>query len=124
MSFLPDAELAQFRADVLNMLPDGGGIIQSYGTTPDGAGGFTEGWTPVTGGTVNYRLDPALSRRQVEVVGQAEGMIFDYILTVAHNAPLNEGNRFICNAGTVEIRQLWNVHSWNVSRRAYVSRVR
>lgn len=124
MSFLTDAELAQFRADVLNMLPDGGGLIQNVSLTPDGAGGFTESWSTVTAGTVNYRLDPMPSHREIEIVGQAEGMIFDYILTVAHNAPLNEGNRFVCNAGTVEVRHLWNVHSWNVSRRAYVSRVR
>lgn len=107
------------------MLPDSGGLIQSYGITNDGAGGFTEGWTAVSGGTVNYRLDPMPSQQgQIEVIGAAEGMIFDYILTTAYNAPLNEGNRFVCNAGTVEVRQLWNAHSWNVSRRAYVSRVR
>ena len=61
MSVLSAAELAVIRADIANMLPDTGFILeQAY--THDGMGGMTETWGTATGGTVVYRLDPIRGR--------------------------------------------------------------
>lgn len=69
-------------------------VIQSLVNASDGAGGFTEQWTPVTNGTVPSRMDP-ITFGQVEVLALAEGLKVEYHITVPYNAPVAVGNRFM-----------------------------
>ena len=119
---LSDDQLSAMREDVARMLP-GTAIIQSVTISIDAAGNAVETWTAVTGGTVSCRLDPNMSARQAERVGGAEGMKVDYLLTVPYDAPLTDSVRISIDGEIYEIRQIADAHGWNVSRRAWLSRV-
>ena len=118
---ISDAQLARMRAQV--PLPDTG-VIQAMTATPDNAGGWTESWAAVTGGTVLCRLDPITSRSDNIQTAQArEGLRGDWQLTTEYDAPLAVNRRIVINSKTYEVVQMSDVHSWNVSRRALVARI-
>lgn len=119
--FLSDAQLARMRADVARMLP-GTATIDAFVTTQNSAGEWSESWTPVTGGTVACRFDPALAR-DIEMAGGAEAFKSYYQVTLPWDAPISIGNRISFGGVDYEIRQLSNVHSWRVSTRAIVAKV-
>lgn len=118
---ISDAQLARMRAQV--PLPDTG-VIQAMTATPDNAGGWTETWAAVTGGTVLCRLDPITSRSDAVQTAQArEGLQVDWQATFPYDAPLAVNRRVIINGDTYEVTQLSDDHSWRVSRRALVARI-
>lgn len=123
--FLQDDQLNSFRADVANTLP-GTAVISAGTVTSDGAGGWTDAYVPVSGGTVACRVDPMRSRgsRLAVEIGR-ETLTEMYQLTVPWDAPLTDVNMQIEIAGrTYEVVQLEVFHSWNVSRRGVISIVR
>ena len=123
--FLDDDQLNSFRADVANMLP-GTAVISSATVVSDGAGGWSDSYVPVSGGTVACRVDPLGTKasRLAEQVGR-ETLQETYQLTVPWDAPLTDVNMQIEITGrTYEVIQLEVYHSWNVSRRGVISIVR
>lgn len=69
-------------------------VIQAWMPVSDNAGGFTEGWVNITGGTVPGRIDP-ISYGQLETLALAEGLKIQYHITVPYDAPVAVGNRFL-----------------------------
>ena len=120
MYFLGAAELARMRADVAKMMP-GTAIIQALTTASDGAGGVTETWAAVTGGTVACRMDPLNVGTQIETAGMAEAVRTEFQLTLPYDAPISAFNRVSVGGVVYEVRQLDAVHSWNVSKRLRVA---
>lgn len=120
--FLSDAQLAKMRSDVARMLP-GTAIIQAFvATTTNGR--TTETWTAVSGGTVSCRCDPMNQRSQIETAGGAEGFKVEWQLTLPYNAPIVVGNRVVYDGDVYQVRQLSENHSWQVSTRAIIARVK
>jgi hypothetical protein len=122
MTGLNATMLAKMRTQFVNFLPDTC-TIERATRTPDGAGGWSETWTLVSGGTVKCRLDPLYTRDQVETVGAKEGFVSEYLLTVPYDAPLESSYRVVLNGDTYQVRMLLADHSWRVARRAYIARV-
>lgn len=124
MTWLPADELAQFRADILAALPDTS-VIQAVTLTSDGAGGWSESWAAVAGGTVECRLDPLrVANVQTGVIAGQESLTLRYQATVPYDAPLAANCRLVVNERTYEVVQLSDEHSWHFVKRAIVSEVR
>ena len=123
--FLDDSQLNDFRADVTNMLP-GTAILSASTAVSDGAGGWTDSYVPVSGGTVACRVDPLQQRgTKIEIEVGRETLHETYQFTVPWDAPLTDVNMRVEVAGrTYEVVQLDAYHSWNVSRRGIISIVR
>ena len=123
--FLDDDQLNSFRADVVNMLP-GTAILSASTVVSDGAGGWTDSYVPISGGTVACRVDPLRQRgTRIEVQVGRETLEETYQFTVPWDAPLTGVNMRVEVAGrTYEVIQLEAYHSWNVSRRGVISIVR
>ena len=94
--------MAQIRENVAGYLP-GTAIIQAFTPTSDGAGGFTETWTPVSSGTVTARVLP-LTFGQVEVLAAAEGVRVEYIVILPYTAPIVTGNRVSVGGTAYNVR--------------------
>lgn len=94
-----DFVLKGIRKTVNGFLP-GTVVIQAWIPQNDGAGGFTEGWTAVAGGTVAGRIDP-ISYGQLETLALAEGLKIQYHITVPYDAPVSVGNRFLTGGAVV-----------------------
>lgn len=118
---ISDAQLARMRAQV--PLPDTA-VISAMTAVADGAGGWAETWAAVSGGTVAARLDPINSRSTgIVTVPGREGLIVQYQLTTVYDAPLAVNRRVTIGGDVYEIVSLSDAHSWNVSRRALLSRI-
>lgn len=120
---LSDTQLARMRAAALHLMP-GSAIIQSTALVADGAGGFAETWTAVTGGSVPCRVDPVHLRSQIERAGGAEAMALEYTVTLPHDAPAAPGHRLLIDGQTYEIRRIADEHSWRIVKRCEVTRIR
>lgn len=118
---ISDAQLARMRAQV--PLPDTA-VISSMTAVADGAGGWTETWAAVSGGTVACRLDPVKGGNSgIVTVPGREGLIVQYQLTTEYDAPLAVNRRVTIGGDVYEVVQLSDDHSWRVSRRALLSRI-
>lgn len=122
MSVLSDGQLANMRAAVVARLPDEV-EIQAKTLASDGAGGWSETWATVASGTVLARVDPLSQRNALELNVGRETITGLKQLTVAWDAPLDEGERVLYNAEAWEIVSRDDNHSWRVSRRAVIERV-
>jgi hypothetical protein len=124
MTYLSAAELAQMRADVVNMLPDTCDI-QAKTEASDGAGGVTYTWSAVTDGAgVACRVDPLSGRDELAVEISRETLAEAMRLTVAWDAPLDAGERVLIGGVAWEILSKDVAHSWRVSRRAVIGLVK
>lgn len=119
--FLTNAQLARFRADVLKMLPDTA-VIEAYTRASDGAGGWSETWAPVTGGTVAARLDPLTTRNSQAIESGQEVLVSQRQLTLPYDAPIDDESRVVIHGETYDVVTLDEDHSWRVSRRAVVTK--
>lgn len=121
---LTTTQLERFRANVAQLLPQTA-VIQSVANGSDGAGGWSETWTAVTGGTVNCRLDPLKrSADEVDVIGEKETMRVMYQCTVPYDAPIVEGNRLVVDGKTYQVVALAIDHAWKVSKRVLIGELR
>lgn len=119
---ISDTQLSMMRATI--PLPDTAVISAQSQTYNDAGMGGAITWTPVSGGTVLCRLDPAQSNDQTRVVGAGETTVTEHQLTMPYDAPLSENNRVTISGRVYEVTKLDDVHSWNVSVRARVSEIR
>ena len=123
MTWLTDDDLTQMRADVAELLPDTA-VISAPAWVSDGAGGGSQTYTAVAGGTVACRLDPLPKLQMAQEVAGGEILTVKYILTVPYGAPLAVDYRVTTGGSTYEMVHLDIDHSWRVSRRAIVAAVR
>ncbi|MBX3061819.1 MAG: head-tail adaptor protein [Anaerolineae bacterium] len=117
-----DNRLYFMRQQLLALLPDTA-ILQAVTRISDGAGSYIETWTPIVGGTVPCRLDPANLSRQHDQFALSEGLTSAYQLTLPYNAPLEADQRIVIGGDAYEIRRLATAHDWNVSQRVLVTKV-
>jgi hypothetical protein len=122
MTGLNTQSLTRMRDQITNFLPDTC-TLYAVEQVSDGAGGTTDTWTPVEGGTVNCRLDPLLFRDMPQDIFGREAIAAQFTLTVPYDAPIAAHQRVELNGDTYEVQSLADDHSWRVARRAYVSRL-
>lgn len=123
MTWLTNDDLTQMRADVSELLPDTA-VITAPSWVSDGAGGGSQSYTPVSGGTVACRLDPVPKLQMTMEAASREVLTVKYILTVPYDAPLAVDYRVTTGGNTYDVVHLDIDHSWRVSRRAIVAAVR
>lgn len=119
---LSAAQLAKMRADIQRLMPDTC-VIQAVTRTPDGFGGGSESWSAVTGGTVSCRIDPSIEGSPPIILPEKEATAIQYVGTFPYDAPIAVNQRAVINGKTYEILRSDPDNSWNVSRRAYLTRV-
>jgi head-tail joining protein len=124
MAWITSQELTDFRNVASNIYPDTC-VIQAETDVSDGAGGLDRSWASVTGGTVACRFDPVsgLSRGGQQIIGGAEGAIFDYIVSLPNTAPIAMNRRLVHNGNTYEIVGLADDHSWQITRKVFAARI-
>jgi len=119
MTWLSAGELAQMRADVLNLLPDTCSIL-SVTYTSDGEGGLTEAWGTVTA-NVACRIDYSSG---VETnIGGAVNPYTRAKISLPYDTVLATTNRIVSGGVTYSVTNVNNGQSWNVSVRADLERV-
>jgi len=118
---LTAAQLARMREQVAGMLPDVC-VIQAATYTSDGAGGWTESYQAVTGGTVACRLDPLGARTRAETDAAQESQKSFYELTVPYGASLAMDRVVLVGGVRYDIAELHGAESWAVTRTARLTR--
>lgn len=119
MTWLSAGELAQMRADVLNLLPDTCSIL-SVSYTSDGEGGLAEAWGTVTA-NVACRIDYSSG---VETnIGGAVNPYTRAKISLPYDTTLATTNRIVSGGVTYSVTNVNNGQSWNVSVRADLERV-
>lgn len=119
MTWLSSAELAQMRADVLQLLPDTCSIL-AVTYTSDGEGGLTEAWGTAYA-NVACRLDFTSG---VETnIGGAVNPYTRAKISLPYDTVLATTNRIYAGGYTYAITSINNGQSWNVSVRAELERV-
>lgn len=114
-------ELAQLRADMVELLP-GTAVISRYTSSVNDAG--VVGQTFAAVGTVIARVDPANGndfRRGVVAGREASTAYFQ--LTVEWDTDIAEGDRVTFGGETMEITLLHDLHESRAVRRALLARI-
>lgn len=119
MSWMSDIELAQIRADILNMLPDTCTIL-SVGYTSDGEGGMAETWGTATA-SVACRIDYRSGRENV--MGGAVLPYSKAVISLPYATALETTNRILADGRTYAVLSVNAGQSWIVSVRAELERV-
>ena len=122
MTGLSEQALNRMRTQFAQFLPDTA-AIQAMSYVPDGAGGWSEVWQTVVGGTIACRLDALFHNNQIDTIAAHEAAVSEYLLTVPYDAPLDVHQRVIINSATYEVRTLLTDHSWRVAKRAYIAKI-
>lgn len=116
MAMLTDAELAQLRSDVLDLLP-GSVVVQRRSSGTADAYGYGGSVSYAAVGTVAARVDP-MSTSAREVIGARDTDTEFRQLTVPYGADIAAGDRVVFDGRTYEIRTLSDNHSLRAVRRA------
>jgi len=116
---LTESELEDLRADMLDLLPSTCTIQRP--TTTNVKGKTTATWTNAATG-VACRVDP-LRLQTASTVAEQERGITRWMLTVAYNADVQDGDRIVFDSDTYEILQLHDDHSLRAVRRATLGRI-
>jgi hypothetical protein len=116
-----DNELAIARQDILITLPDSAIIVRR---TPgvDSSGYPSE--SESAAGTVVCRLDPmSTSTGNQQVVGDQELQRARFMFTTVWDADLRDGDAVTINGKTLEVQQIFDLHSDRLVTRAIVSKI-
>lgn len=120
MPLLSSRELAQLRVDLSDLLPDTCTILRPTASN-------SNGYAPETLGTaatsVLCRIDPN-GRGATEVVAGREGNVTDYILTLQYNENIQDGDKVVIGSTTYNVTQLFDNHSLNGVKRAWLSQIK
>jgi hypothetical protein len=115
-------ELAQIRADILKLLPDTCSIL-AVTNTSDGAGGFTETWGTVTGGTaVPCRLDYRKEGRET-VTSAAINPYHGGLLSLAYDQAITTQNRVSIAGQAYSVTGVNSQQGWLTVQQILVERV-
>lgn len=117
MAMLTDAELAQLRSDVLDLLP-GSVVVQRRSSGTADAYGYGGSVSYAAVGTVAARVDPLSTSANREVIGARDTDTEFRQLTVPYGADIAAGDRVVFDGRTYEIRTLSDDHSLRAVRRA------
>jgi head-tail adaptor len=119
---LTAAELAQIRADCAELLPDTC-AIQAATRTSDGAGGWSDAWTTITGSSaVPCRLD--FQNPGKETVSGASNTPFKTgIVTMAYDVTVTTSHRLVINSISYNVTGVNDSKSWIGCKRCAVERV-
>lgn len=117
---LTASELAQLRADIADLLPD---TCQVQRMTSSKSGPYdVEAWGTAVASTA-CRFDPDTRMNTSDLVADREAGIARYIVTMAYDVDLRDGDRIVYSGGTYEITLLHTEHSMNGSTRARASMI-
>lgn len=116
---LTTAELARMRTIAQDALP-GTAVIQNGTLTSDSGGGYTEAFTPRTGGTVACRLAPVSGNEREE--GDRINADADYIITLPATTTVETDDRIVIGAITYNVVAVRD-RSWEVTRRVEAQKV-
>jgi hypothetical protein len=115
---LTESELAQLRIDVLALLPDVCDVQRATNSV-DAAGDVSQTWATVATGVV-CRLDPLTRQDGAGMVAEREATRAAFVLTVAHDATIELGDRLVLNGKTYEMTMLHATHSLRAVKRLTV----
>ena len=113
-------ELVQLRADAEDYLPDTC-TIQTGSNTRTTDGGFTTAFSN-TYTSVPCRLAPLQAGQMERLEGDQQTAVTRWVLTIAYDQAIAEGNRVVHDSETYEIEHLEDTHSNRTARRAYLRR--
>lgn len=123
MSWITASDLAWMRLDAANTLPDTCNLLAETQTS-DGAGGWTTTLCTVTNGSaLPCRFDPPGVGRGQNVVGGAEGMTYDYRVTLPYDAPVAINQQIQHNSKNYQVLQFTGDESWAIVTKVFVVRV-
>ncbi len=119
---LTTTELAQMRADLLQMLPDTC-VIYSATQAVDAQGAISKTWA--ASGTAACRLDAPrnVSQDGMQISGAALQAFRRYTLTLPYDTTIVEGQRVVHGGETYTATNVDTDKSWPVSRRVFLERV-
>lgn len=122
MTLLSEAQLAAMRAQVARTFFSTCTIARP-GAGTVGDDGFVSAGISTVAADVPCRLDPLRQADSQGTVAGREANTTYFTLTLAWDADIRNGDRVIVDGATLEVQQLHDVHSANVSKRATVARV-
>lgn len=113
---LSAAELAAMR-DIEELVMPSTGVIERYGLTSDGIGGFTEAWAAV--GTVSCDLWPVNQREERERFRSGGQIISksDWFVTVPFDTNITAADRIVVDGRSFEIVFVPSDRSWSTALR-------
>jgi hypothetical protein len=118
---LTSTELDRLRADARLTLPDICAILRpSASTDSDGDSASTWGTALAE---VACRLDPFRWRDWQGLVAEREVSRTYYVLTLPFDTDLRDGDRVVVSDQSLEVMQLFDLHSDRIVVRAYVARI-
>jgi hypothetical protein len=120
---LTQGQLDLMRAQVAQLLPDMG-TIAANSRASDGAGGWTDHWLPISGGTVAVRVDPYQLRRFTENFADREGIVNLYTVTLPYDAPVDVGQQIWTNDMTLEVREYHSKNSWRTQTQVIAAEIK
>ena len=116
------AELAQIRADILALLPDTCSILE-LATVSDGAGGFSETWGTVTGGSaIACRLDYRKEGRE-QITSAAINPYHGGLLSLAYDQTITTANRVEIGTNQYNVTGINSDQGWLTVQQISVERV-
>jgi hypothetical protein len=120
---LTSDELTAARADVLETLPDTCTILRPS-TSVDSHYFADESSAGTIGTAVACRLDPFTQRNDASgMVAAREANRAYFMLTLPWNATIDDGDRVVTNGETLQVLQLFNVHSLRLVTRVLCAKV-
>jgi hypothetical protein len=121
MTFLTAAELTQIRLDIAEFFTD---TCRVERPTVTNTNGYTsKAWgTAVT--SALCRFDPDNSNRDVQVIGDREADISQYLVSLEYDVDIRDGDRLVYDGGTYHITSLAEAHSAQFTTRVRCSLIR
>lgn len=114
-------ELSQLRADVLETLVATCTILRPTASV-DSAGIASESWG-TAGTAVLCRIDPERQRDPAGMVAGREAMRTYFVGTFEWDADIAEGDRVVVAGDTLELLQLYDIHSDRAVTRARLAKI-
>lgn len=118
---LTATELAQLRQDVLETLPDTCRIERATITNTNG--NVSETWGTAVASAV-CRLDPDNRRQEDAVLADRESGVARYLLSLAYDTDIRDGDRVVVNGRTYQASQIHENHTMRAVRRVRLTAVR
>lgn len=116
MEFVQAALLAVCRTTLEASLPDSA-VIWHPTVSIDSSGGGSTAWANT--GTVPARLAPSAALERA--LGLRWTALGDWVVTLAHDAPVVETDRLVIAGKTLDVKGIPTAWTWEICRRAVCS---